>query len=105
MNTNSWDFDLDMINSISAKSCLTENSSRIFLGGGSQGVYDHAALSCFNKCFKSITELNYAELEADVHSIVDADYHCRCFKSIPGTVHIKRAKFSRSMHCWESDIP
>ena len=104
MNANSWDFDLDMINSIFANSCLTENSSRIFLGGASSSVYDIAALKCFSKCFKSIPELNYAELEA-VKGVLTSDYHCRCFKNIPGTVSIKKAEYSRSIHCWESDTP
>ena len=103
MNANSWDFDLDMINSISANSCLTENSSRIFLGGGSQSVYDSVTLKCFNKCFRSNTELNYAELEAHVRSLFNAKYYCRCFKSIPGTARFKRVEYGSSMHCWESD--
>ena len=106
MNTNTSDFDLDMINFISANSCLTEYSSRIFLGrGGAKSVFDQAALHCFKKCFISISEVNYAEMNVDRHNMLNADYYCRCYKSIPGSAVFKKVRYGLSMHCWQSNTP
>ena len=101
MNANTWDYDLDMIKFISANSCLTEYSSPIFLGRvGAKSVLDQKALQCLKECFTSISEVNYAEMHVDRHSLFYADYYCRCYKSIPDSAVFKKVRYGFSMHCW-----
>ena len=105
MNANIWDFDLDMINFISANSCLTEYSSRIFLDlGGAKSVFGDTAVRCLMERFRSTSELNYAEMHVDLHSLFSADYYCRCYKSVPGSAVFKKVDQGFSMHCRQSNI-
>ena len=106
MNAYTWDFDLDMINLMSTNSCLTEYGSRFFLDlGGAKSVFDNTAVRCLKECFGSTSELNYAELHVDLHSLFSADYYCRCYKSVPGSAVFKKVDNGFSMHCWQSNIP